>query len=531
MKLNKLFDNYFNDYLKYNPLEATFYGIHTYDNQLPDIYSEEYKNNLIMLLKNYLIKSDNIQVYSHIDYINLKSFKYIISLQLEEVYLPFNELPINQMNNIFLKIMSLILESDIQPIKTIEDINKFEKRMSYFPQLIKSMIKLMKKGIVTGRVLPIVITKQVIKQIEDLLNNKQYKSLKTKLKKNYKRLVNIIKIYFIPIAENTIKFLINDYLPNSRSSIGYCHIPLGDKMYEYLVKSNINFNNLSIKKIFNIGLNETNRILKEMNKLSKKLEIKNYRTDPQFYKKNNKEVLDSYKKMKQYINTNILPKYFGDLRPKFEYKIEAVPKFNEEFTATAYYIDESIDNKRPGIFYINLRNLDEHPVYCMEALTLHEGNPGHHYQISLSQNNPEIPKFRSFNYNLLNSFIEGWGLYCESLGDYNDDYSRMGKYNYEIMRASRLVIDTGIHYYGWDFNKSKSFLTDLIKISDSEADSEIYRYISIPGQALSYKIGELSILTCRDKFLKKNNNIIDFHKKIMGLGPVPLCLLNEAMLN
>ena len=185
MKLNKLFDNYFNDYLKYNPLEATFYGIHTYDNQLPDIYSEEYKNNLIMLLKNYLIKSDNIQVYSHIDYINLKSFKYIISLQLEEVYLPFNELPINQMNNIFLKIMSLILESDIQPIKTIEDINKFEKRMSYFPQLIKSMIKLMKKGIVTGRVLPIVITKQVIKQIEDLLNNKQYKSLKTKLKKKF----------------------------------------------------------------------------------------------------------------------------------------------------------------------------------------------------------------------------------------------------------------------------------------------------------------------------------------------------------
>ena len=244
--------------------------------------------------------------------------------------------------------------------------------------------------------------------------------------------------------------------------------------------------------------------------------------------------------MRTKINKTILPKYFGNLFPKEDYLIKPVPKFNEEFSSTAYYMPPSIDNKRNGVFYVNMRNLHEHPIYNQEVLTLHEGNPGHHFQISLAQNNSKIPKFRSFDPGLLNAFIEGWGLYCETLGEYRDGYSLMGRYNFEIMRAARLVIDTGIHSFGWTFKRARKFLGDVTNLPESELDVEIYRYISIPGQALSYKIGEIAILEARDKYLasktdnnrdndNENDKLIEFHQKLIDLGPLPLWLLNSAL--
>jgi uncharacterized protein (DUF885 family) len=310
-------------------------------------------------------------------------------------------------------------------------------------------------------------------------------------------------------------------------------------MYKHLVKTSVTKYNLSIEDLHEIGISETERVLGLMINLKDKLPIKDITKHKPFYLNKKQEVLDAYKKHKKEINKRIIPKYFGDLRPPVDYEIKAVPKFNEEFAPTAYYMSPSIDKTRKGVFSVNLRNLHEHPTYNMEVLTLHEGCPGHHYQISIAETNKTIPKFRSYASGLT-AYIEGWGLYTENLGEYKDGYSKIGKYNYELMRSIRLIVDTGIHYFGWSFEKARKLLKESTDLVDSEIDSEIYRYIAMPGQALAYKIGELSILNSRRKYLQlrkeedsdydENKMIIDFHKKIINLGALPLWLLEVAIL-
>ena len=326
------------------------------------------------------------------------------------------------------------------------------------------------------------------------------------------------------------------YLPNARDTMGYCDIPMGKEMYLYLVKKNTTLINLSIPFIHKLGLSETAKVLQQMEATVKTLQIKDFSNNKQFYLVTRDQIIDKYNETKQYIEKQILPKYFGDLRPSNDYKIKAVPKYTEEFNTVAYYMQPSRDNKRKGTFYANLHNMKEHPTYQMEVLTLHEGCPGHHYQIDLSQNNKSIPKFRRFDMEMYNSYIEGWGLYCETLGEYKDGYSLMGKYNYDSMRCARLVLDTGIHYYGWTAEKAIQYLSDVTSLTESEIASEVYRYISWPGQALSYKLGQLEILKGKKIYLEKNNhldsvdnNIIRFHKKLMEIGPIPLWLLETAL--
>ena len=559
-KANILFQQYFNDYLQLNPLFATFIGIHTYDDQLPDFYSDGYHQEEKQLYLDYLSKADKVSTLSkqskltqklNITRINLEAFRDMLLLKLEGLELPFLELPISQMDNIFLDFMSLVIESGFQPLTSDQELVNFRKRMLNFPSLIDSMIGKLKDGILTKRVLPRPIVKQVIVQLKDILQDKPYTVCQHKLTDHhYQQLIQIISKYYLPPLRKTLAFLQDSYLANSRETIGYSEMSMGKEMYQYLVKISISRYDLSIQKIHQLGHQETDRILEAMRKQLATLVIKDYANNQNFYLTNPKDVLAAYGEKKRYIANEILPTYFGDLRPPDDYQIVTVPKFDEKFNSTAYYRSPSINSNsnissnRQGTFYVNMRNLQEHPTYNMEVLTLHEGNPGHHFQTSLSQISQQIPKFRSFDGGFLNAFVEGWGLYCETLGDYQDGYSLMGRYDYEIMRAARLAIDTGIHYYGWSFNKARAYLAKMTKMKASDLDAEIYRYISIPGQALSYKIGELSILDVRDTYLakfqlnhknnknnKNNKNIINFHKSMMEIGPVPLWLLPAALIN
>ena len=546
-QVKKIFTDYFNEYLKLNPLFATFIGMHEYDDKLPDYYSDKYHYKEKTFYQRYLTLINNILPITQLDYINIEAFRDLMLLKLEGLHLPFRELPITQMDNIFLSVMSLVIESGFQPLNDKPDLARFHERMSNFPNLVASIIIKMNEGIKSGRVLPKKIVTQVITQLNDILQDKPYTICRHKLSKRlYQQLIVILETFLIPPLETMIEFLKREYLGKARESYGYCDIPMGDEMYQYLVKISTTKYDLTIPKIHQLGIKETKRISKAMKLQLVKLPLKDFTNNKQFYLTSPDKVLQAYKDQKQSINDYILPKYFGKLRPSVDYEIIQVPKFDEKFNSTAYYRSPSIDNTRPGAFYVNMRNLKEHPTYNMEVLTLHEGNPGHHYQISLSQDNPDIPKFRSFDGGLYNAYIEGWGLYCETLGEYQDGYSLMGRYDYEIIRAARLVIDTGIHYYGWTFKKARDYLGKVSKMAESDLDAEIYRYISIPGQALSYKIGELTILSCRDKLVKKyndnnndgngnnNNNdnedIIKFHQKIIELGPVPLWLLEVGLI-
>ena len=203
-----------------------------------------------------------------------------------------------------------------------------------------------------------------------------------------------------------------------------------------------------------------------------------------------------------------------------------VPKYEENSRGLAYYMRPSTDGKRKGKFYINTKNLKSIPKYEVTALSLHENIPGHHYQLSKSLDN-NLPKF--LKYFGFTSYIEGWGLYSENLIKYNYDLNYFGKLNYELHRSVRLVVDTGIHYFNWNFEKCEDFMKKYIFMSENDIEKEIMRYIAIPGQALSYKIGELTIKKLRNEFLKKNRNknIKDFHKKLLDIGAIPLFLLKE----
>ena len=535
-----LFQAYFKDNLKLNPLTATVVGLHKYDDQLPNFYSRQYQ---LISKQHYLAyhqRACQIIPENNRDTINLQIFTDMLSLQLRGLELPFNDLPINQMENIFLYLTSLIIEPGFQPLKDKGDLDKLAKRLSHLPELVETMIDNMTRGIRHQRVLPIPITKQVIKQLQELLDDNPFKVLKVNLGSLYGDLKKIINQYFFPQVEIMLDYLKTTYLANSRYTLGYGDMPGGEKMYQHLVKVNTTTYDLSIKAIHKIGLDQTQQVLGQIAKLEPTLSIKNFTKHRKFYKKSPQAILQAFEKVRTYINSQILPKYFGNLFPKQDYEIKAVPKFTEEFNSTAYYMPASINGKRPGCFFVNMRDLKSHPTYNMEVLTLHEGDPGHHYQIALSQENPKIPKFRSYDNYLFNAYIEGWGLYCETLGNYQDGYSLMGRYDYDILRSARLVLDTGIHYYGWSFEKAKAFLSQVTNLTDTEVDSEIYRYCSIPGQALGYKLGELAIESSRDKFLKRcrqkgqyqeGNNLIKFHQKIIGIGPVPLWILDQALEN
>ena len=426
--------------------------------------------------------------------------------------------------------MSNGLSDGLQPLKTQEDLDRFRERMREFSNSVPSLLARMREGAETGIVLPREITSQIIDQLQLLDKTRPYLEAS-----NSEHFQDTMNRYFIPNLTSCLQFIKEYYLPRSRDSIGLTDLPnqVGERMYRYLVSFHTTRDNLGSDEIHRIGLGEVERILEESEALRDTLPIPDFEDNPKFYPKSRGKVLEMYRKVKRRIARDVLPYFFGKLRPKQDYTIKAVPKYREKYAAGAYYQSPSLDGKRGGVFYANLSNIKEHPTYCAEALCLHEGNPGHHFQLTLAQEY-KVPHFRQFAG--WTSFTEGWGLYSETLGSYRDKYSMMGRYEYELIRAARLVIDTGIHYYGWDYPTSYQFMRKIFpKMEDSEIKRVIYRYCATPGQALAYKIGELAILEIRKKIVEVEGDseatLQRFHKRLLRIGPVPLSLLEKYMLD
>ena len=310
-------------------------------------------------------------------------------------------------------------------------------------------------------------------------------------------------------------------------------IPDGKLKYEYLVNMLITDNKISIDKIHKFGLMEVDRIHKELKIVQNEIGYKGTllrffsymrnRKDLKF--KNKNEVLELYRKCIKEIEKNIMPDLFVD-KIKTKCIVQPVPTYNEEFSPEAYYLEGDMNGIRPGRFFINMRNIKQMSKADIEALTLHEVVPGHHYHLSYINEHVKKPKFlKLFN---LESFAEGWGLYCENLGEYSTPESYFGKLIMELLRAIRLVVDTGIHYYGWSFNKTLEYMLKNGYDREEAARQQIIRYISIPGQALCYKMGEKCIIECLHKFMKNSKNKQNlklFHQMIIEDGIIPLNIL------
>ncbi|MDT3321906.1 DUF885 domain-containing protein [Shewanella sp. SP1S2-4] len=342
----------------------------------------------------------------------------------------------------------------------------------------------------------------------------------------------------LPLYQNFYDFMTKEYIPNARENIAASSLPNGAEFYENRVRYYTTLN-MTSAEVHELGLKEVKRIRQEMEQIIKSVGFKGsfadflhfLRTDPQFYTTSADQLLKEAAFIAKKADA-MLPKYFGKL-PRKPYGIAPVPAEIAPKYTTGRYSGSNSDDE-PGYYWVNTYALDKRPLYELEALTLHEAVPGHHLQISLNSELTSLPDFRRYGY--ISAFGEGWGLYCEYLGleagFYQDPYSNFGRLTYEMWRAARLVVDTGMHAQGWSRQQAIDFMASNTALSLHNVTTEIDRYISWPGQALSYKIGELTIKRLRAKAEQELGDKFDiraFHDAVLENGSVPMSILEQQI--
>ena len=425
-------------------------------------------------------------------------------------------------------------------------------RLEGYAKNISNSLVNNRNGLKLGYTQPKLVTRGVISQIKAIVESDIDKhpylkvfvtadeSLFINNQKNelVKRAKLLIEQKINPEYIKLLLFLEDEYLPNSRDSIGIKDVPNGSSWYEVLANYHTT-TKLTPDEIHNIGLSEIKRIRIEMEKIISDLEwdgdfdsFLNYlRTSPRFYYDNPEDLFNAYLIMSKTIDP-LLPKIFK-VFPRAPYGVIPIPDESAPFTTTAYY--SSASKGKPGYFYANLYKPESRPKYEIPVLTVHEAVPGHHFQISIAQELENVPTFRK--YQSFTAFVEGWGLYSEELGEYlglyDDPYDKFGQLTYDMWRAIRLVVDTGMHYKDWSRDDAINLFLENTAKSKLDIENEVDRYIAWPGQALAYKIGQLKILELREKSEKAlgdDFDIKDFHHEVLKRGSLPLSML-EAYIN
>lgn len=349
----------------------------------------------------------------------------------------------------------------------------------------------------------------------------------------------VIENEILPAYKRLERYFNTRYLPATRDSVGLSALPSGAPWYEFLTRS-FTTTRMTPDEIHRLGLEEVKRIRAQMQQVIEQVEFAGsfqdflvfLRTDPQFYFDNPEDLYQAYLATSKRIDPELV-KLFGKL-PRMPYGVKPIPDAIAPDTTTAYYSRPAADGSRAGIYWVNLYRPEVRPKFEIEVLSVHEAMPGHHLQIALQQELGDMPNFR--RYLGFTAFIEGWGLYSERLGYdlglYEDPYSRFGQLTYDMWRAVRLVVDTGLHYKGWTRQQAIDFFKDNAAKAEHDIVNEIDRYIGNPGQALAYKIGQLKMLTLRERAERQLGDAFDiraFHDEMLGAGALPLDLLEQRM--
>lgn len=552
--LHSMFDRYYDERLKYFPLEATQINDQRYNDTLPADISESYRETLRGFYSSYLeeIKKYDRNVLNDEDKISYDVFRREMEMQLKGLSFKDHLMPVNQFWSMHLTFPVLGSGSGNQPFKTEKNYDDFLKRIEDFGQYVDTMISNMRRGMAEGIVPPKVLMEKVLPQLTNVISKDPAKSvfygpisgfpdslgkeLKVKYDSLYtKAIVNTIN----PSYDRLYLFIKNEYLSKCRDNAGISNIPGGKEYYSYLTQF-WTTTTMSPDQIFETGQKEVERLRNEMEKVKTETGFKGtlkeffhfIHTDKQFMPFTaDSQVINAYNA----IHTRMEPqlKKLFNLVPKAAFEVRQTEKFREA-SASAEYNQSAPDGSRPGIFYVPVPDAKKFNVVGMEDLFLHEAIPGHHYQISLQQENDSLPKFRRFGW--YGAYGEGWALYTESLGKelglYTDPYQYFGSLSEEMHRAIRLVVDVGMHYKGWTREQAIQFSLDNEAESEADITSEIERYMAIPGQALAYKIGQLKILELRHKAEQKMGqkfNIRDFHDQILMEGCLPLDVFEAKM--
>jgi len=438
------------------------------------------------------------------------------------------------------------------PYKTVKDYEDGLSRLNAFPPILDRAADRMRQGVAAGVTQPKLIMRNVLEQLDTLIGqgvegSTFYKPVtafpadipaadQARLRAAYGA---AIRDRVLPALTRARDYIRDDYMPHARDSVGLYGMKGGEALYRYLVEVNTTTAG-DPEEIHRLGLSEVARIHGEMEAVKAKVGFtgtlkaffEHIRTDPKFQPPSKQWLIDGYHAIGARVAKR-LPEMFGTL-PKTRLEIQPTPALTEKGAARGSYQSGTPDGSRPGVFYFNTYDLPSRSIPSMETLYLHEGAPGHHFQISLAQENESLPAFMRFGGNT--AFVEGWGLYAESLGPelgmYADPYQYFGYLDSELFRAIRLVVDTGIHAKGWTRDQSIDYILANSSRGRSNATAETERYIAIPGQALAYKMGQLKIRAARtraEKALGPKFDLKGFHDQVLMTGALPLAVLDAKI--
>jgi uncharacterized protein (DUF885 family) len=534
--------------LREDPLFATHVGEHRYDDKLPAASVADSQRRLAQKAEfQKRWKAIDRGQLSKTERINYDIFGLQLANELAEGRFQSYLMPITNRSGFHISFPELPKDSRLD---TTQDYENYIARLRAFGAYADGNIELMRAGVKAGLTLPEVVLRDYRKPIEAHIVDDPTRSLLYEPfvkfpahidQANQARLTaagrTAIMESVVPGYRRLLAFMQKEYVPAARGSIGAAALPHGRDFYRHRVRMYTTVD-LTPEEVHQLGLKEVERITAEMQTAMKKSGfnsdlstfVQYLRSDPKFYPQSAEQLLKETAWIMKRVDAQ-LPKLFKTL-PRTPCGLREVPAYIAPDTTTAYYSQPTGDGLQPGYYYVNTYNLKSRPLYELEALSLHEALPGHHLQLALQQEMGELPPFRRFSD--FTAFIEGWGLYSERLGlemgFYSDPYSEFGRLSYEMWRACRLVVDSGMHYLGWSRERAIDFMTQHTALSTHNIRAEVDRYISWPGQALAYKVGELKIRQLRQRAEEKLGDKFDvreFHDVVLGSGAVPLSVLEQ----
>ena len=556
--LNGLVERYFDELMALNPTAATMYGEDGYDDRLELTPTPDYQAAMRELSQRYLdaVRAVDPHGLSDQERLTRDIFLRERRLELEADRFPSRLMPFDQFNGGIPEILALYGSgASAQPFRTPEDYDRWIRRASQFPDWVEAAIAAMREGMQAGVTVPRVAMAKsvpsldalVVQAVEDSPFYAPVRHIPATWPEAERRrirdeMTRLVRDTLNPAYAKLRDFVRNEYLPACRETVGWSALPDGTAWYAQLIAwhTTLEFGDDAAASIHRTGLAEVARIRGEMEAVMRQVgfegELKDFfryvQEEPSFYFERPEDLVAGYEDVRRRVNA-ALPKLFSHF-PEADYVVRPIEAFRAEASAGAQYQAPAPDGSRPGVFYVNTFNLKAQPKFGMETLSLHEASPGHHFQGSMQMELTDLPRFRRFGGYV--AYSEGWALYSESLGRelglFADPMSWYGRLNDEMLRAMRLVVDTGLHAQGWSREQAIRYMQDNSSLADTDIVAEVDRYIVNPGQALGYKVGDLRLQAMRRKYaavLGEHFDLREFHWQVLKEGSLPLDVLEARL--